>query len=157
MKILEIKSKKHGVFQVLLNDDDYEKVTKTFRTPKWCVRMCFRRNGLFYFQKRMSDGSLIEMHRWIINAPKGTYVDHINHNCCDNRKENLRIVTNAQNLRNGQLRPNNKSGCKGVFMSNRDKVWIAGIKVNYKPIYLGKFKNFEDAVAARKAAEKKYW
>jgi hypothetical protein len=157
MKVLEIKSKKHGLFKVLLDDDDYEKVTKTFKTPKWCVRVPPKREGLFYFQKRMSDKSLIEMHRWIVYAPKGTYIDHINNNCCDNRKENLRIVTNSQNLRNAKLRKDNKTGCKGLNFDIKRKVWEVKIKVNYKSIYLGKFTNYEDAVKARKEAEIKYW
>ena len=75
----------------------------------WCVRVSPGRKDLFYFQHRTKQG-LIEMHRFIMNFPKGKYVDHINHNTLDNRKCNLRICNNADNIRNGKIRTNNKSG-----------------------------------------------
>ena len=40
------------------------------------------------------------MHRMILNPPVNRQVDHINHDRLDNRRENLRICTNAQNQRN---------------------------------------------------------
>lgn len=52
---------------------------------------------------------------------------------------------------------NNKSGVLGVYYSNSDDCWVAQIGFQGKRIRLGRFRNFEDAVAARKAAEKEYW
>lgn len=157
MKILTITSKKHGTFEVLLDNEDYEKVTTLGRTPKWCVRKQTGRNNLIYFQKRMSDNSLIEMHRFIMGFPKGKYVDHINGNTLDNRKRNLRVCTNAANLRNGRVRSNNKSGVKGVYWDKARNKWGAKIKVDYIDIALGRYKKFEDAVRARREAELIYW
>jgi hypothetical protein len=158
MKTLVIKSKKYGVFNVILDDDIYLRLQNEFKNMKWCVRVSPNRRNLYYFQKRLSNGKLIELHRWILGFPeKGKYIDHINHNTLDNRKENLRIVTNSDNLKNSRLRIDNKSGCKGVrFDTSRNK-WAVVIKVNYKKIYLGRFSNFDDAVKARKEAEIKYW
>ena len=120
----------------------------------WCVRVSPGRKDLFHFQHRTKQG-LIEMHRFIMNFPKGKYVDHINHNTLDNRKCNLRICNNGDNLRNGKPRVNNTTGYNGIcFDKNR---YVARIKVNYKNIYLGSFIKLEDAVKARKEAEKKYF
>lgn len=54
------------------------------------------------------------MHRPVMNARDHEQVDHINHDGLDNRKENLRIVTNSQNGMNRRLTSANTSGYKGV-------------------------------------------
>lgn len=158
MKILTINSKKHGTFKIKLDDEDYLKATTTWKSPGWCVRKCQNRENLFYFQKRLPGGNLIELHRWLMNFPKKGVVDHINGNTLDNRKENLRVISNADNLRKGKLRTNNKTGISGVRKNkkNKYKIWTATIKVNYKTKYLGSFVEKKDAIKARKEAEKKY-
>lgn len=75
----------------------------------------------------------------------------------DNRKENLRICTHSQNLMNVGLRANNISGVTGVCFENDTNKWCATIKVLGKNIRLGRFDNFDDAVAARKKAEEEYF
>jgi len=158
MKILEIKSKKNGKFEVILDDDIYLKLQTEFKSMKWCVRVCPNRRNLYYFQKRLANKKLIELHRWIMGFPeKGKYIDHINNNNLDNRKENLRIVTNSDNLKNSKLRIDNKTGCKGVSFDKSRNKWSAQIKINYKKIDLGRFASFDEAVKARKEAELKYW
>ncbi|MDB1728771.1 AP2 domain-containing protein [Enterococcus avium] len=52
---------------------------------------------------------------------------------------------------------NNRSGITGVSYKKRDKVWEANINFQGKRIYLGQFKNKQDAINARKAAEEKYF
>lgn len=95
------------------------------------------------------------LHRLVMNAPYGKYIDHINHNPLDNRKENLRIVTNGQNLMNASIRKNNTSGIRGVNKQNNK--WRARIQIDGNCIELGNFYNKEDAIKARKDAEEKYF
>ncbi len=47
----------------------------------------------------------------------------------------------------------NTSGCRGVYYESKFDRWRAEIKFQKKRYYLGTFRNFEDAVKARKAAE----
>lgn len=150
MKKLSIKSRTHGEFEVLLDDKDYELVASM---GKWNVHMV---RGDAYVQKRITHTELISLHRFLLGAKKGEYVDHINHNTLDNQRSNLRITTNGANLRNGRLRVNNTSGHRGVRLTT-DNTWNARIKVNYKDINLGHYKNKEEAVEARKEAERRYW
>lgn len=84
-------------------------------------------------------------------------LDHINRNRSDNRIANLREVTNKQNHQNKSKPSNNTSGHPGVSWHRRISKWIAKITHNQKQIHLGYFSILEDAIAARKAAEKLYW
>jgi len=83
-------------------------------------------------------------------------IDHINGDTLDNRIVNLRRATHAQNSHNQGLRQNNKSGVKGVTWDAARGRWFASITINGKSKALGRFDEFEDAVAARRAAEEEY-
>lgn len=84
--------------------------------------------------------------------PEGE-IDHINGEKSDNRACNLRVVTKSENQRNSKRRSDNKSGHVGVY--KKGKRWSAYINKNGKRTYLGGFSNIEDAIEARKAAQKK--
>lgn len=99
----------------------------------------------------------INMHRLIMNCLNldNVEVDHIKHNIKDNRKSQLRIATLSQNKMNQKLRSDNTSGVTGVsFYKN---AWNVKIYKDKKPIYIGRYKNFKDAVNARREAEEKYY
>jgi len=84
-------------------------------------------------------------------------IDHIDGEKSNNRFSNLREATNAQNQSNRPVSQNSKSGYKGVYLVkwNRERPWMAQIKVMGKDTYLGVFKTKELAHAAYcKAAEK---
>ena len=84
-------------------------------------------------------------------------LDHINRNRSDNRISNLREVTTKQNGQNRSKQSNNTSGHPGISWHKRDSKWGAHIRHNQKLIHLGYFTDIEEAVSARKAAEKFYW
>ena len=97
------------------------------------------------------------LYRLVMNAPKGMVVDHINHNGLDNRKSNLRICTNQENICNCEIPKNNKSGCKGVYWAKDKNKWTVQVTINNKTIYIGRYANLEEAIEARKEASKKYY
>lgn len=72
-------------------------------------------------------------------------VDHINGDGLDNRRENLRICTHAENTRNKRMLGANTSGFKGVSWHKGDRKFRAQITVNKRKIHLG---NFDDAEMA---------
>lgn len=75
-------------------------------------------------------------------------IDHINGKKDDNRLENLRQATNAQNMRNLGAYANNTSGSKGVCWHKGARKWMAQITVDGKCRYLGLFAKKQDAVDA---------
>lgn len=95
---------------------------------------------------------IVHMHRVIASTPQGMDTDHINGNGLDNRKANLRNSTKAQNQYNSKRPTHNTSGFKGVHFCNRQKKFIARIKVMGKLIHIGSFQTAEDAFSARCAA-----
>ena len=84
-------------------------------------------------------------------------IDHINRNRSDNRISNLREATNKQNMQNASKRSDNTSGHPGVSWYKQKSKWQAKITHNQKKIHLGSFTTMEEALSARKAAEKLYW
>lgn len=52
---------------------------------------------------------------------------------------------------------NNTSGTKGVCWDKTRNKWVAQINIRKKAIRLGRFDDINDAIAARKAAEEKYF
>jgi hypothetical protein len=83
-------------------------------------------------------------------------VDHINGVRDDNRVENLRSVSKAENARNCALSKKNTSGVLGISFVSKIGKWEAHIRVGGKKRRLGQFINKEDAIAARGLANRKY-
>ena len=100
---------------------------------------------------------MVFLHRLLTNCPDDMMVDHINRDPLDNRKSNLRIVSNQQNSMNKGLQKRNTSGHKGVSWDKSKNKWYTYITVNYKLINLGRFSILEDAVEVRRQAEIKYF
>lgn len=111
---------------------------------------------VYYYANNNKTGML---HRFIMNAPKTMVVDHVDRNTFNTRKRNLRLTDHKGNGKNTKLSRRNKSGAKGViwFPYKGYNKWKAYIRVNYKNINLGFFDTKEEAIAARKAAEEKYF
>jgi hypothetical protein len=91
----------------------------------------------------------IRMHRLINSTPPGFVTDHINHNKLDNRKCNLRAVTQLENLQNKPMYKNNKSGQKNISMHKKTNKWRVQIRYNNTIIYHGLFDKLDDAITAR--------
>ena len=83
-------------------------------------------------------------------------IDHINRIRDDNRIENLRECSNAENHQNRKLSPKNTSGQTGVYWSKVANKWHSRITLNNKRIHLGFYDNLEDAAAAYLVAKKQH-
>ncbi len=106
-------------------------------------------------------GANYKAHRviWMMeNGFDPMMIDHINGDRSDNRLANLRSVDERQNGRNQARRKDSSSGVTGVCWGAHVGKWMAYINVggraNRRRIHIGVYPDFDDAVAARKAAEK---
>lgn len=123
-----------------------------------------KKNNTFYAvaapkcKTNKSGFTMVQLHRLIMETPKGLVVDHINHNTLDNRKCNLRNVTiirNSQNRKGAQI--DSKSGVRGVHFNQRLNKWIAQITVNKVKKYLGCYQDIKEAERVVELAREKYF
>lgn len=131
---MQINSKKYGGIAVFIDIDDIERL----KPYSWWLRD---------FEKKtiatIINNKKIYLHRFITNCPVGLVVDHINHNRVDNRKENLRVCTQKENMNN--LYPNCKGG-KYIFkVGNKFRVQVPN---NGKNKHLGMFQTLKEAQIA---------
>jgi HNH endonuclease/AP2 domain len=82
-------------------------------------------------------------------------VDHRDVDPTNDRWENLRHATNAQNCRNTRRYSNNTTGFKGVSFHKRDRKFQANIRKDGRLRFLGSFATGELAHEAYKKAAKK--
>ena len=90
----------------------------------------------------------------IVTGEEADVVDHINGTASDNRITNLRSVSQEVNRQNAAKMSNNTSVCVGVSFASNMKKWRARINKGKKHYQLGFFRTKEEAIEARKNAEK---
>lgn len=138
MKKIELTQGKYAV----VDDADFERVS----AHKW--RFDGRYAVTHYRDFLGAPRRNLRLHRFVLSAKKGESIDHVNHDTLDNRKENLRRCSHAENNWNKGLTALNTSGFKGVYFHKASKKYMARIKVYGKTYYLGIFDDVKDAVLA---------
>jgi len=82
----------------------------------------------------------VRLHRLITDCPPGKIIDHINHNKLDNRKSNLRVCTQSDNMRN---RTNQG---KGYWFQKQNQNWVVEVWGKH----IGVFATEEEAIKVSK-------
>lgn len=126
----------------IISECDYELVSQI----EWHAKRDGRRYYACGWVGPHESRKLVKLHRFILNPPDDMEVDHINGNGLDCRRENMRVCTKTQNMRN-RRKFKGVSRYKGVDWYGRSNKWRARIRVNGKLLHLGYFE--EESAAAR--------
>lgn len=108
------------------------------------------------FTWHVDDGGYVRtgktrLHRFLLCAPDGVEVDHINHDLLDNRRSNLRLCSRSENQSN--KRPSQGRAFKGVYEHSKSG-FEAKLGVRGESVYLGLYRTPEAAAVAHDIAAK---
>lgn len=127
---------------------------------KWHASHCkgYAGGGKFIARRsiysRTEKDTIERLHRVVLSRMLGRpllrteFADHINGDTLDNRRENLRLATHEQNMRNKKHYSNSKSGLKGATQDKRTGKWVAYIGHEGRVKNLGAYDTPEEAHAA---------
>lgn len=138
---------------ILVDDADYAAMVKYTWRAHW------QRSGDAHARRStlLADGAGhgtgIFMHRQLLGYPDTRLdVDHINGNGLDNRRDNLRLVTHKQNVRNA-IRPKRRLvGRPGVTFDRRTGLWVARLNrrdTERRDFHLGSYRDELAATVVR--------
>lgn len=142
-----------SLYETLIDTEDLQKIIAFNKT--WHVGLN-NGNNKYYVHSTLhlgvfnnkSKSKTIYLHRFILNAENGTKIDHINHNPLDNRKSNLRFISQANNLKNrSEKNSNNKSGYRNVCYNKlfNNTPWQVQLQIDGKNTVLRRFNDVHEA------------
>ncbi len=126
----------------LVDDQDFAALS----AHRW---QAWRRAHVWYAVRDVQRAGVVRrilIHREIMQPPRGLSVDHKNHDGLDNRRANLRVCSQAGQVRNQRPIRGGSSRFKGVTRS--PSAWIAQIKHGGRKLHLGSFREEEKAARA---------
>lgn len=145
---IKLTNYKNKVVAIALADNNLKDIILKYR---WCLNA----NG-YPCARYVNDKGIrrtILLHNIVMGytGSQKIVIDHINRNKLDNRKSNLRRVSNKVNGLNTNW--NNKYGCAGVsYVKSRHKFQVA---ICGK--YIGQYDTIEEAIKVRKDKEIEYY
>lgn len=131
--------------EILADVGDMAKITRY----TWCIS----KTG---YAVANIGGKVVKMHRYLLDVPAGKVVDHINGNTLDNRRSNLRVCEQSENMRNMGRKKNNRPPYPGVQVKQNGRYRVR-ITVDRKEIAIGTYDTEEEAIRARIDAENRYY
>lgn len=154
MKEFLINSKTHGIKTILVDDEDYDFLSKF----TWCIIKChntFYAKTTINYKKIRMHGMILKHHN--IDIPLGQMIDHIDSNGLNNQKINLRVVSNSENQFNvGKRKNSTASKYKGVRYNKDKKKWYSCCTINRKYYFFGYTKTEMESVLNYNREIKKY-
>ena len=139
--VIYMKNRKCEIFSTIIDTKNLNKIIEFGRS--WYVK--HQRLGNYYayctiYRKNLNPLTY-SLHQLLMNIVPGNRelkTDHINYDTLDNRKENLRIVTQKDNLKHRKNNnSNNKTGYRNVCLINNK--WVIQLQIDDENKRLGSF------------------
>jgi len=135
----------------------WKKTQSPNRVKEGATAGYLRKDGYWIVSIRINKKKLLfQVHRIIYylhtkKCPDGQYIDHIVFGI--NHPENLRAATPSQNMMNRRKNTayaKNPTGSKykGVYWNKKKQRWYAALQHDYKSVFVGVFKDEEEAAKA---------
>lgn len=141
---IPLNSRKYPGLFAIADEEDYERVSP----HRWRVS-CERGR---YYARSTINGKTTSLHRFVLDAPAGTLVDHKDFDGLNCTKENLRFATPVQNVGHMRKHGRNTSGYKGIAWVPALGRWVATIKNARRKYNLGTFQTKVEAARHYDAA-----
>lgn len=133
--------------EAFVSDEDWERV----KDISWSD------DGKGYVRGRWKkslggDGKIVKLHRFIINPPDSSPIDHIDGNPLNNTRGNLQIITTSRNIMKSK-----RAKRSGVTFDKNSGYWRARIRFDGNMVDLGCFNTWDEARAQVKEARRLIW
>lgn len=138
---IHIKSK-HGNIKTIIDVEDL-KLVGGYKNS-WCIN--YKKGRIDGVRMKIQENGIrkqIWLHRVVLNCPFDKVVDHIDGDTLNNRKTNLRVVTNKENATNLSSSSSSKSKYRNIYFEKGKY----GVRIANKRY--GRFDKLEDAIACR--------
>ena len=167
LKKIEDEQIKKLLKQTIIKNNNNEYIIEIFNNKKEKIAETIVDIDIYYDlikynwylsgNKYIINNKLGLLHRYIMNYSGNDFIDHINNNTLDNRRDNLRIVTCKQNSLNKSSSIFKSSTYIGVCWNKEKNKWKSYITINGKQKHLGYYTNEIQAAQIRDIATLKYY
>lgn len=145
MEVIKIKQiKTTDDYEVIVSDEDYDFINDLYSLSISKDGYVYCKLKSIYKNIKMGLYSGISIHKLLIHPDKSgrsINVDHQDGDKLNNCRENLRLCTHAENMRNRRKHKEAESKFKGVNWHKGSKAWQVRMNRNEKRIYIGLFSN----------------
>ena len=108
--------------------DDVERCKEYY----WFAYYCKSTKDFYVRSTYRTDQKQISLHRFVMNCPEDKIIDHANHITLDNRKNNLKICSSAENAENRKQYDNTATGYRNVYKTTGSDKYRVQIKKGAK-------------------------
>lgn len=154
---IEIVSPKYGNKETVISLSDLERVKEFPNT--WSLVFDRKMNKFYVGGKLTICGKrkFITLHRWILQPNENSHVDHLNYNTLDNRFENLKECSHAENTRRKSRNSINSVGARGVYWSKQKQKYVGQVRSFGNHYHVGQFDTLEEASEATEKKRRELW